>query len=228
MSFSLQRINLRQAILFTLGGIALVLIGMRIQSALIGRTPDPTLTMPKELIGVLLPSPRDLQPFSLIDHHEKPFAPERLQGRWTFIFFGYTHCPDVCPLSMGLLAETYDLLGKTPNALSKVQSLFVSVDTERDSPEQLKNYVPYFNPDFLGLTGKQEEIHAFAKQLGAYYSLPTKSDKGDESQLISHSSVFFVIDPAGKFTALFQPQLHQPATMAELFLKIRKHYGETL
>lgn len=226
MSVFPSKINRRQAILVTLGGTALVLIGMRLQSALMGRPTDPTLTMPKELIGVLLPSPRELQPFSLIDHHERPFGPEQVRGVWTFLFFGYTHCPDVCPLSMGLLAETYEILGKQPGGLNKVQSVFVSVDTDRDSPEQLKNYVPYFNPDFLGVTGKQEAIHAFAKQLGAYYAIPPKSDKGDESQLISHSSVFFLLDPAGNFTALFQPQLHQPATMADLFLKIRKHYGE--
>lgn len=209
-------------------GTGLGLIGLRIYSGLTGLPPDPTLNMDQELIGVLLPTPRTLQPFALMDHAMRPFVPERLQGKWTIAFFGYTHCPDVCPVSMGHLAETFAILEKQPKALQGVQGVFISVDTDRDTPELLKAYVPYFHPDFLGVTGTREEIYAFAKQVGAYYALPPKSDKGDESQLISHSSVFFVFDPQGRFAALFQPQLHQPATMAELFVKIRKHYGESI
>ncbi|MBF0627084.1 MAG: SCO family protein [Magnetococcales bacterium] len=223
---SAKTISRRNAILGLLGATGLGLIALRIHSGLTGLPPDPTLKMDPALIGVLLPSPRELQPFALIDHDQRPFVPATLLGKWTIAFFGYTHCPDVCPISMGLLAEVFGILEKTPKALAGVQGVFVSVDAARDTPEQLKAYVPFFHPDFLGVTGAQEAIHAFAKQVGAYYALPPKSDDGDQSQLISHSSVFFLFDPKGQFTALFQPQLHQPATMAELFIKIRQHYGE--
>ncbi|MBF0339522.1 MAG: SCO family protein [Magnetococcales bacterium] len=228
MNATPQRISRRQAILALLGATGLALIGLRLYSAFTGAGRDPTLTMDKALIGVLLPEPRELQPFSLIDFDKRPFGPEQLKGKWSFLFFGYTHCPDVCPVAMGMLAEVYADLEKHPGALKGTQGIFVTVDTERDTPEQLKAYVPYFHPEFLGVTGHQDEIHAFAKQLGAFYALPTKTDKNDESQLISHSSVFFLINPQGRFAALFQPQLHQPATMANLFIKIRKHSGESL
>ncbi|MBF0191107.1 MAG: SCO family protein [Magnetococcales bacterium] len=227
MNFLPQKISRRQAILALLGGTGLGLIGLRIHSALTGPGPDPSLTMDKDLIGVLLPSPRALQPFALTDHENRPFDPQRLLKKWTFLFFGYTHCPDVCPVSMGLLAEVYALLEKQPGGLAAIQGVFVSVDTQRDTTELLKAYVPYFHPEFLGVTGPQEQIRAFSKQLGAYYVLPSPSDKGDDSSLISHSSVFFLLDPKGQFVALFQPQMHQPAIIAELFGKIRKHYGES-
>ncbi|MBF0272862.1 MAG: SCO family protein [Magnetococcales bacterium] len=223
----MPKISRRQAILGLLGGTGLGLIGLRVHSALTGAQSDPTLTMDQDLVGVMLPSPRELQPFTLTDQENRPFGPERLLKKWTFLFFGYTHCPDVCPVSMGILAEVYALLEKQPGGLSALQGIFVSVDTERDTTELLKAYVPYFHPDFLGVTGTPEAIRAFAKQLGAYYLLPPKSDNGDESQLISHSSVFFLLGPKGQFVALFQPQMHQPAIIAELFVKIRKHYGES-
>ncbi|MBF0614580.1 MAG: SCO family protein [Magnetococcales bacterium] len=228
MISSLTQISRRQAIMGVLISTGLGLIGLRIYSGLTGLPPDPTLNMDKELVGVMLPSPRELQPFTLTDHNMQPFTPKRLQGKWTIAFFGYTHCPDVCPVSMGLLAEAFSILEKRPKAIQGVQGVFITVDTERDTPELLKAYVPYFHPDFLGVTGTQDAIHAFAKQVGAYYALPPKSDNKDESQLISHSSVFFLFDPQGRFTALFQPQLHQPAIMAELFIKIRQHYGESI
>nr|CAX83904.1 Electron transport protein SCO1/SenC [uncultured bacterium] len=180
-----------------------------------------------DLVGVLLPTPRELKPFTLTDHEERAFTLDQLKGQWTFLFFGYTHCPDVCPVSMGALAEVWTLLQSTSNGLKNVRGVFVSVDPDRDTLPHLKEYVGYFHPDFLGVTGTHETIRGFAKQLGAYYSLPEKKEGSDSSeQTISHTSVFFLLDPEGRFAAMFQPQMHMPARVAELFVKIRQFYGE--
>lgn len=207
-----------------LGGSGLLLLSWRVWITLTDPPMDLDQNNPKSLSGVLLPTPRDLLPFALIDHAGLTFDLNRLTGQWTFLFFGYTHCPDVCPVAMGLLTELFALLQKTPKALQKVQGVFVTVDPERDTTQQLKEYVPFFHPDFLGVTGTPADIQTFAKQLGAHYATIAKTDQTE--QTISHASVFYLLDPQGRFAALLQPQLHPPAVMADLFVKIRQHYGE--
>ncbi len=176
--------------------------------------------IPKELTGVVLPNPIPLTPFSLTDHEDKPFDLKRLQGRWTFLFFGYTFCPDICPTAMGELAEVFEILNQNPKIAVNTQGVFVSVDPERDRPETLKEYVPYFNPAFIGVTGNADAIAGFAKQLGAAYMV--SSEKDDQGNyLVSHTSSFFLLNPEGEFYAIFQAALFNPETIGKSYLKIR-------
>lgn len=190
---------------------------------------------PSELSDVTLPMPKPLVPFNLLDHNRKPFVLDNLKGHWTFLFFGYTHCPDVCPLAMGMLSAVFDQLQKTnAPAMEKTQGVFVSVDPKRDKPEHLKQYVLYFNPAFMGVTGSEEQIQAFTQQVGAHYFVASdfkdaeeqasnaSGKKKDETHYqVSHTSAFFLIDPLGRLVAIF-PERDHTDKLLEKYVRIRK------
>ena len=111
----------------------------------------------------LLQTPRNFGEIELIDHHGKPFSQERLEGRWTLVFYGFTHCPDICPTTMAFLDKFMAELEGTE--VEDTQVVLVTVDPARDTVEQLASYVPYFNEDFIGVTGEFLDIHRFATAL---------------------------------------------------------------
>ncbi|HAT48888.1 MAG: SCO family protein [Nitrospirae bacterium] len=175
--------------------------------------------MPTELVGIVLPKPRGVASFQLLDHNGQTFNLERLQGKWTFMFFGYTHCPDVCPTTMGLLSDVFKRLKERhPQALAQSQGIFVSIDPKRDTKAVLKDFVPYFNQEFLGITGDEEQIQKFAKGLGVGFKL--SEPEKDGSYAISHTSAIYLMDPRGRFYALFQSQFHDADRIADMFPKI--------
>lgn len=148
------------------------------------------------------------QHLALHDHNGKPATLADYRGKAVTIFFGYTHCPDVCPTTLSDLKAALKLLG--PQA-ARVQVLFVSVDPERDTPEVLRQYVPYFDPTFLGLTGTPEEITEVAREFKVYYSKHTES--GASGYLVDHTAGTYVFDPQGRIR-LFWPYAMPAADMA--------------
>jgi protein SCO1/2 len=175
--------------------------------------------IPLELKGILWPEPKPLQAFNLIDHHKQPFNLERLKNKWTFLFFGYTSCPDICPTSMVTLQAVYERLKQTPEVALETQVIFVSVDPERDTLEQLSNYVEYFHKDFLGITNTvEEEINKFSRQFYALYKKEPVDASGN--YLVTHTSSFFLIDPQMRLYARFS-QPHIPETIVDQYFKIR-------
>jgi protein SCO1 len=149
--------------------------------------------------GTLLVPARALADFSLIDNRGRSFAASNLRGHWSLMFFGYTNCPDYCPATLTLLAALEKQLraAKTP---APPQVIFVSVDAKRDTPAHLDQYVPNFDPDFVGLTAPdQPAIEALAKQWGVPVSVQFAPD-GNYS--VDHSTAIFVIDPAGNLAAV--------------------------
>jgi protein SCO1/2 len=164
--------------------------------------------------GTLLTPRRALPDFSLIDSQGRSFGPANLRGRWSMLFFGYTNCPDFCPTTLSTLAAMQKQLRAEHSVIPQV--IFVSVDAKRDTPAQLANYVPYFDPEFIGLTAAdQPAIEALAKQWGvAVMVQPPK----DGSYTVDHSSAIFVLDPAGRLAAI----LSGPFTVGALQSDFRR------
>ena len=131
---------------------------------------------------------------ALTDHHGRPVTLETFKGKAVVLFFGYTHCPDVCPTTLSDMAQALKLL--PADAAEKVQVLFVSLDPQRDTPEVLKLYVPYFHPDFLGLYGTPEQVTEAAREFRIVYRKHVEA--GAEDYLIDHSAGSYLLDREGR------------------------------
>ena len=151
----------------------------------------------------LLKTPRKFEDFSLVDHRGDAFTPERLQGVWTLVFFGFTYCPDICPTTMTFLNEFVGELEGTEVEDTRV--VMISVDPARDTVEQLASYVPYFNPDFTGVTGEFLDIHRFATSLNTpFRKVPGQTGVDDQ---VDHSANVVLINPRGDYHGFFKAPL---------------------
>lgn len=139
-------------------------------------------------------------PFQLTDHAGQPVTNETYRGRVMLVFFGFTHCPDVCPTELQVVAEVLEQLG--PRA-ERVAPLFISVDPERDTPQVLAGYVGLFDPRLIGLTGSDAQIAAVARAYRVYYAKVRPPDSA--TYLMDHSTFLYLIGPEGGFRALFRP-----------------------
>jgi protein SCO1/2 len=166
---------------------------------------------------------RPLAAFRLIDHNGQPFDNNRLTGRWNLLSFGFTYCPDVCPLTMQVLQNIGGELSARADAsaIQKPQVIFISVDPERDTVERLQAYVGYFDPDFIGVSGDHENLKALAQSLGVFYSRTENPQHPDRYQ-VDHSASLFLLDPDGKIRALFSAPL-QAQPIANDLLTIIQH-----
>jgi protein SCO1 len=181
--------------------------------------------MSPDVGATVLPQPRPLPAFALVDQHAEPFTRDSLEGHWTFMFFGYTHCPDICPDTLVVLNALDKRLAEDPRAHADTQVVFVSVDPERDTPELLSQYVPYYNPSFVGVGGDPDAIQDFTRSLGIMY-MRAPSPSGvddDEHYLVDHTASILLIDPQARLHALFSVP-HEPERMARAFATIRQHY----
>ncbi len=150
----------------------------------------------------LFDTPRDIGEFALIDHHGAPFDPKRLEGHWSLVFFGFTHCPDICPTTMAFLNQFIGSLEGTEARDTRV--VMVSVDPARDTVQQLATYVPFFNPEFTGVTGDFLDIHRFATALNTpFRKVP---GEGDDYQ-VEHSANVALINPRGDYAGFFKSPL---------------------
>lgn len=150
----------------------------------------------------LLETPRNFGELALTDHNGEPFTRENLEGRWTLVFFGFTYCPDICPTTMSFLNQ---LMGQLEGTEAEdTQVVMVTVDPARDTVEQLAGYVPFFNPDFLGVTGEFLDIHRFATALNT----PFRKVPGQgEEYLVDHGSNVVLINPKGDYHGFFKAPL---------------------
>lgn len=205
------------------GFVALVTLGFFLGRSL--QQPAPELT------GMtVFDPPTPLPPFRLHDQHGRVFDPESLRGRWSFVFFGYTHCPDICPTTLVVLREVQRLAG---GADQGIQYVLVSVDPGRDTAAVLRQYVAYFHPEFIGATGPDTELQRLTRALGAYYSREPAQGGGPapapgvarpppslESYEVAHSAAVFLIDPEARLRALFAGP-HDAARVADGFKRLR-------
>lgn len=151
--------------------------------------------------------------FSLTDQNGNPLRLQDLRGQVVLLSFGFTRCPNICPTTLGNLAAVYRKL--PPAAQERTKVVFVSVD-ERDSPEALKEYVPFFNERFLGLTGSPAEIGTTARAYGAFFRKAAAVGSDKDDYLIDHSTYTHLIDPDGNLRVLYRfEQLPETDKIAE-------------
>ena len=144
--------------------------------------------------------------FALADQHGARFELQSLRGQAAMLFFGYTYCPDICPVTLSKMGRVYQLLGEDQQELT---TLFVTVDPKRDTQEKLAEYLSYFAIDAIGLRGDKEEIDQVVRQYGGHYSLGEEQ----EAYLVDHSTYTYLIDQQGKVRFLFR-QSDGPELMA--------------
>lgn len=158
--------------------------------------------------GTVLPEPRRIEPFALTGHQGQVLDRKALEGRWTLLFSGFTHCPDICPTTLAMLAELDQRLGP-----SAPRFLFVSVDPERDTPERVAAYLDHFDPDLVGATGSREAIEAFTRGLGL---AQVKNPGVRDEYTVDHSAALVLIDPRVRLAGYFQPPFDVDALAADL------------
>jgi len=153
--------------------------------------------------ATVLPAGNELPDFSLLNQDGDTIDRRIFEGQWDLVFFGFTHCPDVCPTTMAMLKQVRERLasqGQEP--LPRI--VLVSVDPERDTPEAIGKYVDYFGEGNLGITGDLTEIRKLTGDLGIYFA---KIETDNDNYSVDHSSVVLVINPQGRFRALFSAPL---------------------
>lgn len=178
--------------------LALAALGAGIWAA--WHTLQPNSRPAPDIGGYVLDTPRKLPEFTLLDGEGRVFLESDFAGSWSFLYFGYTFCPDICPLAMLQMSELKKLLAISHPQV-QTDYYLVSVDPARDTPVRMGEYVRYFDADFKGLTGELSEIDKFAKAASVLYVIPEAQD--GESYLVGHSSSITLIDPRGNIYAVF-------------------------
>lgn len=164
----------------------------------------------RDLGLTIYPEARDVNAFTLMDEHGSPFSETDFTEYWNFVFFGFTSCPDICPLTMAELKQFYS--GLAPADQAKARIIMVSVDPDRDNPAALGAYVDSFHEDFIGLTGDSDAIANLAAQFFVAHSEPkpvtaiheNHNQEIEEEYLIEHSGHLAIVDPNGKFVAVMR------------------------
>lgn len=161
---------------------------------------------PQVETGTVLPRARALPAFALTDHTGTPFDNARLAGQPSLVFFGFTHCPDVCPATLAKLAQV-----KQAASMPQLRVLLVSVDPERDTPEALAAYVRAFDREFTGVTGDPQAVAQLTRSFGV---ATARTELPGGGYTVDHSAAVFLLDAQGRMVAVFTPPF-EVARMAE-------------
>lgn len=205
--------------LFFLAGAIALLVGVWLQQQ---RAAENT-RYKEQLTATELTNPRPIPSFKLISETGKPFSNKDLRGHWSLVFFGFTNCPNICPVTMGQLKQLYQLLPQTN--VKQPEMVFVSIDPERDTPQRVQEYVKTFNPNFHGATGDPKVIAKLTKALGIVNMkmAPNGQSTKQASYGISHSDAIVLINPNGQVQAFFSDP-HKPQTMLKDYSAIVSHF----
>lgn len=171
-----------------------------------------------QIHGSIVNPPRQIMVPELIKHDGEAFSNEDLSGRWTLVFFGYTYCPDICPITMNVLAEAKK---KAPAEFPQV--IFVSVDPDRDTVELLADYVEYFDAEFIGVTGDENMIQALTLQTSVLYMKVPGASGNENDYLVDHSSSILLINPEGQLAAFLKAP-HTPSSILDSVAKVKAVY----
>lgn len=198
--------------------VAIVIFSLLAVAGLVNKLSSPRILNEYQLRSygaIMLPSPRAIADVALVDHRGQPFTPANLKGKWSLVFFGFSHCGDVCPTTLATLAKMYSEL--KDDEKRALQILLVTVDPERDSPAVLAKYVARFNPDLIGVTGEASQIAKFAGNLALAYN--PVAGAGDDYQ-VEHSANLALIDPAGNLVGYLRPP-HEHGSMRVVWRSLR-------
>ena len=199
-----------QKTVFILVAVVALIMGLTINRVLSGKGPgDQTALIDAGVI--LLPQSRSLPSLSMNDQNGAPVAVDELKGKWTLVFFGYTYCPDICPTT---LAQLRDIRTKLPQeAVDNMRVVLVSVDPNRDTPQQLKQYLGYFDPRYIGLTAPVADIQKLASAL----SIPfIPADTSKPGYTVDHSGNLALIGPDGRQRGFIRSPLNARKLVAQL------------
>lgn len=172
---------------------------------------NPAEVTAPDINGFVLQQPRLLPAFELLDGQGETFTSADFVGAWSFLYFGFTYCPDICPTAMVEMAKLKTLLSATRPGLV-AEFYLVSVDPERDTPQRVQEYVTYFDDNFKGLTGDLDEISKLAQTASVIHVIEPSAD--GESYEVGHSSTITLLDPHGSIRAIFREPL-RAATLAD-------------
>jgi len=209
--------SVRATVGLCLALVALVL-GMFVYSVL--RTPVLDEAQLRDLGVIILPEPREIAGFEFTDTHGQPFTAARLQDRWTFVFFGFTNCPDVCPTTMAVLAQAERQVQQAdPESAQQFNVVLVTVDPERDDLPTLGAYVNAFSPRFVGVAGSVRQTSEFARQLNVAFDKVPSAD----GYTMDHSAQIVIINPRGHYHGFIKLP-HQADTIAQAFASLRANF----
>lgn len=158
----------------------------------------------KTIVATILSEPRSLSSFKLTDDHQQLFTNENLRGHWTLMYFGFTSCPHICPANMTVLKNVYSKLKQENKTLPQV--VFISLDPDRDTASRIERFVSSFNKNFKGATGSEQQLDQLTKELSVVYmkiTQPNASKQEVNDYQIDHSGSIIVLNPQGKFYAVF-------------------------
>jgi protein SCO1/2 len=173
--------------------------------------------VPSIEVATVLDAPRSLPPVALTDDQGEPFAIGDLAGRYSLVFFGFTNCPDVCPITMGVIAEAIrQLRVDAPDRVPQV--LFVSVDPARDSLTRIDTYLDAFDEEFIGATADEATIEPLLRALGVTVHTETRAG---ETYNVVHNGTIYVLDDSARWTAIFGGSEHRAASVVNDYLALR-------
>ncbi|WP_171909826.1 SCO family protein [Aquisalimonas asiatica] len=176
-----------------------------------------------DLSATYLENSREITDFQLVDHSGEPFDNTSLQGQWTLMFFGFTHCPDICPMTLAELSRVHTML-EDEGMGENVRTVFVTVDPQRDTQERLEAYVTNFRDDFRGITGDLDDIDVLARDMGIAHI--RHDDNGDANYMVDHGASVLLVNPEGRFQAMFGSP-HRAPEIAEDLRAIIEFHGSS-
>ena len=176
--------------------------------------------------GIILPFAKTLNEFNLTDHKNNTFTLNDLKNKWSLLFIGYTHCPDVCPTTLNTVKQAHNLM-KEQN-ITPPQMVFISIDPERDTAERLAEYVSYFNKDFIGVTGELKNLEALASNLSVFFkkSAGASGDINADDYLMDHSASLILVNPEGSVTSYLSAP-HSPMNIIDSIVRSQEYYKQT-
>ncbi|KAM9638489.1 protein SCO1 homolog, mitochondrial isoform 1-T1 [Morphnus guianensis] len=159
-------------------------------------------------------------PFSLINHEGQPKTSKDYIGQWVLIYFGFTHCPDICPDELEKMIEVVDEIDRIPT-LPNLTPLFITIDPERDNEEAIARYVKEFSPKLVGLTGTKAQIDQVAKAYRVYYSEGPKDE--DDDYIVDHTIIMYLLGPDGDFVDYYGQNKRSTEISASVAAHMRKY-----